>query len=365
VRTDLFDFALPDERIALRPVTPRDSARLLVVRPGNQAPFDDRYVSDLPELISPGDLIVFNNTRVIPARLRGLRWRAASEGVKIEVLLCRRISGDTWAAFARPAKRLTIGDRIEFGDRSLSNACLLGSLWADVVGRGDAGEVTLRFAFHGPVLDEAIERIGEIPLPPYIAGKRPADTNDSSDYQTVFAQHDGSIAAPTAGLHFTPELLRRLDECGVQKAFVTLHVGPGTFLPVKTETVEAHRMHAEWGEVTADVCAAITQCHASNRKVIAVGTTALRLLESAATPEGELKPFRGETDIFITPGYGFRVVDALMTNFHLPRSTLFMLVCAFSGVETMKRAYAHAIATGYRFYSYGDSSLLFRPGRDA
>jgi S-adenosylmethionine:tRNA ribosyltransferase-isomerase len=356
MRTDLFDFDLPPEAIALRPAEPRDSAKLLVVRPGAQPELEDRSISDLPSLSRKGDLLVVNDTKVIPARLMGVRERNGVS-VEIEATLLKRLSLERWQALAKPAKRLQAGDRIRFGHES--RVCLLGALDATVEEKGEGGEITLRFDFHGPILDDAVDALGHIPLPPYIASKREDDERDRSDYQTMFAKHEGSVAAPTAGLHFTEALSARLTEAGASIAKVTLHVGAGTFLPVKTDDVASHKMHAEYGEISAETADAINRTRAKGGRVIAVGTTALRLLESAATENGEIKPFTGETDIFITPGYRFRAADALLTNFHLPRSTLFMLVSAFAGLERMKRAYAHAIANGYRFYSYGDGSLLF------
>jgi S-adenosylmethionine:tRNA ribosyltransferase-isomerase len=356
MRTDLFDFDLPPEAIALRPAEPRDSAKLLVVRPGAQPELEDRSIIDLPSLSRKGDLLVVNDTKVIPARLMGARERNGVS-VEIEATLLKRLSPERWQALAKPAKRLQAGDRIRFGHES--RVCLLGALDATVEEKGEGGEITLRFDFHGPILDDAVDALGHIPLPPYIASKREDDERDRSDYQTMFAKHEGSVAAPTAGLHFTEALSARLTEAGVNIAKVTLHVGAGTFLPVKTGDVASHKMHAEYGEISAETADAINGTRAKGGRVIAVGTTALRLLESAATENGEIKPFTGETDIFITPGYRFRAADALLTNFHLPRSTLFMLVSAFAGLERMKRAYAHAIANGYRFYSYGDGSLLF------
>jgi S-adenosylmethionine:tRNA ribosyltransferase-isomerase len=358
MRVDLFDFELPEERIALRPVSARDGARLLVVRPGGELRFEDRTVRDLPELLVPGDMLVFNDTKVIPARLFGLRMRGES-AARVEVLLHRREGAERWRAFARPAKRLAAGDRIRFGEANESAACELVRLDAEVEEKGEGGEVLLRFAFAGAFLDEAVARLGEMPLPPYIAGKRAADERDRADYQTLYARNEGAVAAPTAGLHFTEELFRRLDERGIGRAFVTLHVGPGTFLPVKAADTEQHRMHAEFGVVSPKAAAALNETRARGGRIVAVGTTPLRLLESAAREDGAIQPFAGETDIFITPGFSFRAVDVLMTNFHLPRSTLFMLVSAFSGLETMKAAYAHAIEAGYRFYSYGDACLLF------
>ncbi|MXN64595.1 tRNA preQ1(34) S-adenosylmethionine ribosyltransferase-isomerase QueA [Stappia sp. GBMRC 2046] len=356
MRVDLFDFELPQERIALRPARPRDSARMLVVRPGNAAPFSDMGVKDLPNLLEPGDALVFNDTKVIPAQLEGVRER---EGVtaRIGATLHMREGADRWRAFVRPAKKLTAGDRIRFG--SDPGACLLGSLDATVAEKGEGGEVLLVFDLAGPDLDEAIAAVGHIPLPPYIAAKRPDDEQDRTDYQTIFADKDGAVAAPTAGLHFTQGLIDALDARGIERHTVTLHVGAGTFLPVKADDTDAHRMHGEWGEVSRETAEALRSVRARGGKIVSVGTTSLRILESAAQETGALQEFSGETRIFITPGYKFRAIDALITNFHLPRSTLFMLVSAFSGLGTMRAAYEHAIETGYRFYSYGDASLLF------
>ena len=351
-----FDFDLPTDRIALRPASPRDSARMLVVRAG--APLADRRVSDLPQLLRAGDLVVMNDTRVIAARLKGRRVRDGSN-IAVEATLHRRLSASAWTAFMKPGKKLAPGDRIAFGHTE-DRACLLGALDAVVREKGEGGEITLDFDLAGPVLDAAVAERGQMPLPPYIAAQRPEDEQDRTDYQTVYADAEGSVAAPTAGLHFTPDLLARLAAAGVETAFVTLHVGAGTFLPVKTETVADHRMHPEWGEVSDAVVDAVNRVRAAGGRIVCVGTTSLRLLESAAAQPGELAPFRGETAIFITPGYRFRVADGLMTNFHLPKSTLFMLVSAFAGLETMRAAYAHAVASGYRFYSYGDASLLWR-----
>jgi len=356
VRTSLFDFDLPPERIALRPASPRDSARLLVVRPGAAPEFSDSSVRYLPDLLSPGDALVINDTRVIPARLMGERVREGST-VAIEATLIKRLGPERWQALAKPAKRLQPGDRIRFGHEA--RVCLLGALDATVETKGEGGEVLLRFDFHGAVLDEAIEALGHIPLPPYIAARRPDDEQDRADYQTMFAKREGSVAAPTAGLHFTDELITRLVTRGILLHRVTLHVGAGTFLPVKTGDIAEHKIHPEWGEVTAETAEALNAVRAKGGRIIPVGTTALRLLESAASEDGRIDAFSSETAIFIAPGYRFRVADALLTNFHLPRSTLFMLVSAFAGLERMKRAYAHAIASTYRFYSYGDACLLF------
>jgi S-adenosylmethionine:tRNA ribosyltransferase-isomerase len=362
MRLDDFDFELPDSAIALRPASPRDSARMLVVRPHAQHRFEDRIVRDLPSLLEPGDVLVMNDTRVIPARLKGVRANRdeASQTVAVEALLMQRIDGERWQAMARPAKRLKPGDRVTFGTQG--SVCLLGELSAEVEAKADDGTVTFRFDRTGAWLDEAVAAIGEMPLPPYIAGKRSTDERDAADYQTVYARRDGAIAAPTAGLHFTDELLARLKARGIATAFVTLHVGAGTFLPVKAEDISAHRMHAEWGEISEATAALLARAKREGGRIVAVGTTSLRLLEAAAAANGPGAPFEGETDIFITPGFRFRAVDVLMTNFHLPKSTLFMLVAAFSGLDTMQRAYAHAIANGYRFYSYGDASLLYRAG---
>jgi S-adenosylmethionine:tRNA ribosyltransferase-isomerase len=355
MRTDLFDFDLPPERIALRPVSPRDAARMLVVRPG--APLDDRTVRDLPAFLRAGDQLVVNDTKVIAAQLTGRRLSRGTEP-RIEATLIKRLDGSRWQALVKPAKRLTEGDIVRFG--SEGRVCFLGQLDAAVEAKGDAGEVTFAFTFHGPVLDQAIAEMGEVPLPPYIAGKRAVDERDAEDYQTMFAREEGAVAAPTAGLHFTQALEAAVRAKGVEIQRLTLHVGAGTFLPVKADDTAAHKMHAEWGVISEATAEALNVARSNGGRIVAVGTTALRLLESAADEDGTIKPFSGDTSIFITPGYRFRAVDVLMTNFHLPRSTLFMLVSAFAGLDTMKAAYAHAIADGYRFYSYGDASLLFR-----
>jgi S-adenosylmethionine:tRNA ribosyltransferase-isomerase len=356
MRLSDFDFALPEELIALRPAEPRDSARLLTV--GAAGDLHERRVRDLPGLLRPGDALVMNDTRVIPARLTGVRIRGESV-VQVEATLHKRLAGHLWTAFARPGKRLKVGDFIRFG-QAVDRACLFGQLNARVKEKGEDGEITLGFDLSGPDLDMAIAERGAMPLPPYIAAKRREDERDVTDYQTVYARPEGSVAAPTAGLHFTPELMQRLQAAGVGLHYLTLHVGAGTFLPVKTDLVSEHRMHAEYGEVTAETAEALNQVRARRGRIVCVGTTSLRLLESAASETGEIGPYAGETSIFITPGYRFRTAEVLMTNFHLPRSTLFMLVCAFSGQERMKAAYAHAIAQGFRFYSYGDACLLER-----
>ncbi|HEU4987859.1 MAG TPA: tRNA preQ1(34) S-adenosylmethionine ribosyltransferase-isomerase QueA [Rhizobiaceae bacterium] len=354
MRVDLFDFELPEERIALRPASPRDSARMLVVRPDG---LEDRIVRELPNLLRAGDALVFNDTKVIPAQLTGLRRRDGSVA-QIDATLHMRAGPDRWKAFLRPAKRVAEGERIQFGHGG--NACLLGSLDATVAEKGEGGEALLVFDLSGPALDEAIAAAGHVPLPPYIAARRPDDEQDREDYQTIYAREEGAVAAPTAGLHFTPELMGALEAKGIERHFVTLHVGAGTFLPVKAEDTSGHRMHAEIGYVSANTAEALNAVRERGGRVVSVGTTSLRLLESAADEQGRLTEWSGATDIFITPGYRFRTADVLMTNFHLPRSTLFMLVSAFCGLETMRAAYAHAIENGYRFYSYGDASLLFR-----
>ena len=356
MRTDLFDFDLPAERIALRPAQPRDSARMLVVQGGA---LRDQIISDLPLWLRPGDQLVVNDTKVISAQLKGRRIGRESEP-RIEATLIKRLDGSRWQALVKPAKKLIPGDRIRFGNEG--KVCLLGHLDAEVEAKGAEGGVTLSFSFHGPTLDQAIEDLGSPPLPPYIASKRTPDDRDLADYQTMFAANEGAVAAPTAGLHFTPALEQALRERGVGLNRVTLHVGAGTFLPVKVEETDGHKMHAEWGTISAETAEALNTARKNGGRVVAVGTTSLRLLESAAAEDGTIKPFAQETSIFITPGYRFRAVDILMTNFHLPKSTLFMLVSAFAGLDAMKQAYAHAIATGYRFYSYGDACLLFHEG---
>ena len=355
MNVDEFDFDLPEDRIALRPARPRSASRLLSV--AGDKTLTDRKMTDLPDMLKPGDLLVFNDTKVIPARLKGRRISPDGREARIEVTLHLRKSPNCWLAFARPAKKLSPGDKLILGGEG--EVCLEGTLDAWVEAKGEGGEVTLAFDFTGPTLDHAIAVHGELPLPPYIAGKRPVDAQDIMDYQTIFAARDGAVAAPTAALHFDHALLEVLQQNKINTARVTLHVGAGTFLPVKVENTVDHKMHAEWGEVSAETSSKINQTRAAGGRIVAVGTTSLRLLESAAKPDGMLGPWAGETDIFITPGYHFRAVDILLTNFHLPRSTLFMLVAAFSGLEVMQAAYAHAIAQAYRFYSYGDACLLF------
>ena len=339
MRVDLFDFELPQDRIALRPARPRDSARLLLVEGQRIA---DRSVLDLPNLLRPGDVLVFNDTKVIPAQLEGRRGDA-----RVGVTLHKRDGARTWWAFVRNAKRLRVGDRIDFDE----------GVAASVIQREEDGSFLVQFHGDEPV-ELLIERAGRMPLPPYIASRRPADSDDPQDYQTMFAREEGAVAAPTAALHFTDRLLIALDERGVLRETLTLHVGAGTFLPVKADDTSDHKMHSEWGRIDEATAARLNSARAAGGRLIAVGTTSLRLIESASDEAGIIHPFEGDTAIFITPGYRFKAVDGLMTNFHLPRSTLFMLVSALMGLDVMKAAYAHAIEAGYRFYSYGDSSLL-------
>jgi S-adenosylmethionine:tRNA ribosyltransferase-isomerase len=362
MRVDAFDFELPADRIALAPASPRDAAWMLVL--GADGAIADRRVGDLPDFLRPGDALVVNDTRVIAARLSGVRVRGESVA-QIEATLVKRVDASRWRAFVRPAKKLNVGERVRFGESSESVACLLAALDAEVEEKGEGGEVLLAFELHGAALDEAIDRLGEMPLPPYIAARRAPGIADRADYQTLFAAEPGAVAAPTAGLHFTPALVERILARGASLHKVTLHVGAGTFLPVKVEETQDHVMHAEWGCIDAATAAALNEARERGGRIVAVGTTSLRLLEAAADEAGVIRPFAEETAIFITPGYRFRAVDVLLTNFHLPHSTLFMLVSAFSGLEPMKRAYAHAIEAGYRFYSYGDACLLTRADRDA
>ena len=339
MRVDLFDFELPKDRIALRPASPRDSAKLLVVRGSS---LSDHVVLELPKLLRAGDVLVFNDTKVIPARLEGRRGDAI-----IGATLHKREGPRTWRAFLRNAKRVREGDRIEFG----------AGVAASASDKSADGSALLHFPGEEPV-ELLLERAGRMPLPPYIAGRRPADARDADDYQTMFARDEGAVAAPTAALHFTPRLMSALADAGIGHETLTLHVGAGTFLPVKVEDTAEHRMHSEWGRIPSETADRLNAARAAGGRIIAVGTTSLRLLESAADEKGRVRPFEGDTAIFITPGYRFRAVDGLVTNFHLPRSTLFMLVSALMGLDAMREAYAHAIAQGYRFYSYGDSSLL-------
>jgi S-adenosylmethionine:tRNA ribosyltransferase-isomerase len=339
VRVSNFDFQLPPENIALRPASPRETAKLLEVGIG----FYDHTIADLPSLLKSGDVLVFNDTRVIPAALTGNRIDRLGTTPKIEALLHMRLDGSRWKAFVKPAKKLEQGDTVRFGE-----------LEAVVEDKGEAGEITLRFAVANAELDSALVQWGRVPLPPYIEGKRTQDAQDRSDYQTSYAKHDGAVAAPTAGLHFTAGLMKQLQDAGIQLEYVTLHVGAGTFLPVKVDDTDDHKMHHEWGSVSVETSNRLLRAKAEGRRIIPVGTTSLRLLEASA-----MEPYSGATDIFITPGYRFKAADGLITNFHLPKSTLFMLVSAFAGTARMQAAYAHAITNNYRFYSYGDASLLW------
>jgi S-adenosylmethionine:tRNA ribosyltransferase-isomerase len=339
MKVDLFDFELPPERIALRPARPRDSARLLEVRGPK---ISDHGVLELPDLLQPGDVLVFNDTKVIPAQLEGRRGDAS-----IGATLHKREGPREWQAFLRNARRARVGDTIEFG----------AGVAASVAEKAADGSALLHFHGDDPV-EVLLERAGRMPLPPYIASRREADESDRADYQTMFAREEGAVAAPTAALHFTPRLLEALDARGIGRETLTLHVGAGTFLPVKAEDTGGHKMHAEWGRIDGATADRLNRVRASGGRLVAVGTTSLRLLESAAGEDGVIRPFEGDTAIFITPGYRFKAIDGLVTNFHLPKSTLFMLVSALMGLDVMKAAYAHAIAAGYRFYSYGDSSLL-------
>ena len=339
MRVDLFDFDLPPERIALRPASPRDAARLLTVDALGMA---DRAMRDLPGLLRAGDVLVFNDTRVIPAQLEGMRGEA-----RIGATLHKRMDLRRWQAFVRNAKRLRVGERVDFGQ----------DVTAIAEDRLDDGSFVLAFEGEEPV-ETLIERAGRMPLPPYIAAKRPTDARDADDYQTMFAKEKGAVAAPTAALHFTPGLMAALEQAGIATETLTLHVGAGTFLPVKVDDTDAHRMHSEWGRIDVATAERLNAVRAKGGRLISVGTTVLRLLESAIGEDGRIQPFEGDTAIFITPGYRFRAIDGLMTNFHLPKSTLFMLVSALMGRERMQAAYAHAIAEDYRFYSYGDASLL-------
>lgn len=351
MRVDLFDFELPEEAIALRPAVPRDAAKMLVVGEA----LSDFQVRDLADILREGDALVFNDTKVIPTQLAGVRVR---DGVTAQVhaTLHTRLESDRWLCFVKGAKKLKPKDRIRFGVGETQ----CGSLDCTVIAKHENGDVELQFDLSGAQFDTKLVQIGSMPLPPYIAGKRGTDEQDMSDYQTMYAKEDGAVAAPTAGLHFTPELMAKLDERGISKHFVTLHVGPGTFLPMKADDTEDHVMHSEWGVVSQETADALNAVRAKGGRIVCVGTTSLRLIESAATDDNRVHAFEGNTDIFITPGYQFKATDILMTNFHLPKSTLFMLVSALSGIERMKEAYQYAIKNNYRFYSYGDSSLLYR-----
>lgn len=346
MQVDDFDFDLPESLIALRPAQPRDTARLLHIPA--QGDLGNRIMRDLPDLLRAGDALVVNVTKVIPARLLGMRHRDGAEGAKTEITLTERLGPVDWKCFLKPAKRVKDGDIIRFGDVDA------------IVSSRTGGEAQLSFQISPESMETTLADLGTMPLPPYIAGKRAPDAQDNDDYQTLFAREDGAVAAPTAGLHFTPDLVTALKAKGISFHEVTLHVGPGTFLPVKVDNIAEHKMHGEWGQVSQETAAALREVKAQGGRVVCVGTTSLRLLESAARETGTIQPFEAVTDIFITPGFKFKAADMLMTNFHLPRSTLFMLVSAFSGFERMKAAYAHAIADGYRFYSYGDGSLLER-----
>jgi S-adenosylmethionine:tRNA ribosyltransferase-isomerase len=364
MKLDAFDFDIPENLIALRPITPREQARMLVIDPagriGPQAGWADRQVADFPQFLQAGDCLVVNDTRVIPARLAAVR-RGRGQGARIDVTLHKRESGDQWLAFARPAKKLVVGDCLDFlvlSDAEPQTAA--EDLSALVLEKKEGGEILLRFTQADLALDAALQHYGTMPLPPYIAARRSEDAGDLTDFQTVFAQKQGAVAAPTAGLHFTPALLDQIRAKGVNILTVTLHVGAGTFLPVKVEEISQHKMHAEWGEIDAQTADQLNRCRKAGGRIVAVGTTSLRVLESAVQPDGRFVPFSQDTAIFITPGYRFKAVDVLFSNFHLPRSTLFMLVCAFAGLDFMQAAYRHAMGEGYRFYSYGDACLLFR-----
>ena len=339
MRVDLFDFDLPADRIALRPARPRDAARMLLVEGDRIA---DRSVADLPQLLRRGDVLVFNDTKVIPAQLEGLRGDA-----RIGATLHQREGPRRWRAFVRNARRIKAGDTIDFG----------ADVAATVIEKGDDGAILLHFE-GDEMVERMLERAGRMPLPPYIASRRPTDAEDEADYQTIFAKEEGAVAAPTAALHFTPELIEALDAAGIGRETLTLHVGAGTFLPVKADDTADHKMHSEWGRIDAATAERLNAARAKGGRLIAVGTTSLRLVESAAGEDGTIHPFEGDTAIFITPGYRFKAVDGLLTNFHLPRSTLFMLVASLMGLDLMKAAYEHAIREGYRLYSYGDASLL-------
>jgi len=360
MRVDLFDFTLPPERIALRPAVPRESAKLLVVKPDAEPSLEDRNVGDLPQFLRAGDVLVVNDTKVIPASLEGFRQRGDASA-HIHATLHKRESASNWRAFVKPAKKLKVGESIGFVPVSTRAEKPDPILSAEVIEKSEDGEVLLRFSCAGAELDAALAQVGQPPLPPYIAGKRAIDAQDNNDYQTLFAEKPGAVAAPTASLHFTPELLAAIKAHGVEFCHVTLHVGGGTFLPVKTDDTTEHPMHSEWGEVSAEAADKLNRAHREGRRIVAAGTTSMRILESATSEDGIVQAFSGDTSIFITPGYRFRAVDVLLTNFHLPRSTLFMLVSAFSGLDMMRRAYEHAIAADYRFYSYGDACLL-HPG---
>ncbi len=356
MQLDDFDFELPESHIALEPHPDRDGSKLLRVL--SDGSLEDHIFKDLPRFFKKGDVVVFNDSRVLPAALKGKRLRGETEA-QVQLNLHKRVSDNEWFAFAKPAKRMKVGDRLRFGDKIGSGqACFEGQLDATIIDTPGGGEILVQFDVSGVHLDEALKLVGEMPLPPYIASKRATGSIDKETYQTVYASHDGSVAAPTAGLHFTDELLAALKDIGVELQFVTLHVGAGTFLPVKVDDIKSHKMHAEWGHVGSETVEAIRTAKSKGRRVCAIGTTSLRLLESAARETGTIRPWSGDTDIFITPGFKFNVVDRLVTNFHLPKSTLFMLVAAFSGLDVMQAAYRAAVERDYRFYSYGDGCLL-------
>lgn len=354
MKVDIFDFDLDKDLIAKKPADPRDSSRLLDLSEENE--LYDRHFYDLPKILNPDDVLVFNDTKVIPARLYGQRGEAL-----VEVTLYHPDDGISWWSFIKNAKRLHAGDIIHFYTADISAE--KSDFSAEVLQKDDEDGVKIRFTCSADDLGRKLEQYGSMPLPPYIKRDKPLaglwnPYNDKEDYQTVYAKHEGAVAAPTAGLHFTDRLLKEIDDMGVKRVFLTLHVGAGTFLPVKTEDTENHKMHAEFGVITPEACQIINEAKKQGRRIIAVGTTSVRLLESAADNSGILHPFCGETSIFITPGYKFKIIDMIITNFHLPKSTLFMLICAIAGTERMKAAYAHAISERYRFYSYGDSSIL-------
>lgn len=361
MRVDEFDFELPGDRIATTPAVPRDAAHMLVVQPNGAPTLTDGAVGDLAKWLRPGDALVFNDTRVIASELAATRLRGDLRA-QITINLHRKVSGNRWRAFARPAKRLAPGDRLEFMPQQDGPT---EPLTGEVIARGEAGEVEVAFACAGEKLEAMLAIYGQTPLPPYIKAKRKAVAGDRADYQTIYARRDGAVAAPTAGLHFTQRLFQRIRTAGATCHFLTLHVGAGTFLPVKAQTIEDHKMHAEWCEIPAETAEQLNRARVAGGRILAVGTTALRVLETAAAVDGRISQFSGETDIFITPGYRFKAVDLLMTNFHLPRSTLLMLVSAFCGIQPIREAYAHAITNGYRFYSYGDACLLHRGERPA
>ncbi len=367
MRVDDFDFDLPNDRIALRPASPRDAARMLVVNRKNQGSLEDAHANQLAQFLQAGDALVFNNTKVIPAQLEGQRIRIV-DGVqrvaRASITLHMRLDDSRWLGFARGAKKLAPQDRLHFSSKQSSGGetAITRELGGEIIAKGGAGEVEIKFDVAGAALDEALLSCGHIPLPPYISAQRAEDEKDRMDYQTIYAKEDGAVAAPTAGLHFTAELLEKLVNSGISSHFVTLHVGAGTFLPVKVDDTDDHKMHAERGTVSLDTANALNRVRANGGRIVCVGTTSLRLLESAADNSGKIQSWSGATDIFITPGYRFKAADILMTNFHLPRSTLFMLVSAFAGQDVMRNAYQHAINDKYRFYSYGDASLLF-PGQ--